>query len=551
MAIQKTSITDILQLINAMSAGNRQQIAEQNNLAKQFDFGIESTFDNQILLNNKKLFDNYYSSNEANMNEETRIKYEMLSQRFKNQEKLNNQYLIDKEQIKNIGTQVESALIDYSNVSDNINLSNEDKQKLRKEKMDIVMNLVSDYTQTSGNFKTKHSSRLGTKAFQSDSLYVDNLNELFTFGIVQAEDDYILDSAEARALNLGLQTGSYGPIKDYRINEANTNRALDSRQMEQTENLYETYGLAKEINNNISEYLTLKTVVGDIEGDYTEKEKEEARQILLQKFENQSFYEDDKGNQYLYEDLFETESDAYAFSQDMQKTEDDAFDKLKNIDEIYTKRTGNSYLKGININESIKDDINTIFGIEKPGDGDGDDDGGGGGDDDGGDFLNIDTATRGIVKNKETAVKYVNRINNISKELETLKSEYDKLSLEKENDYLPLEEIKKEIASLKESYGIKTAFLGQIKMPPREVVESITGLDYYNGGKEEMLKLLKPIRNLITEKRKLEKELNRKWKGIYGQKGDKMRFLEKDMEKLNKTRTSLQNRIASIKEKQD
>ena len=31
------------------------------------------------------------------------------------------------------------------------------------------------------------------------------MNELFVFGIAQAEDDFVLDKAEARALSLGIQ----------------------------------------------------------------------------------------------------------------------------------------------------------------------------------------------------------------------------------------------------------------------------------------------------------------------------------------------------------
>ena len=117
MAIQTTSINDLMQLINAMSAGSRQKTIEQNNLIKDFSFGIEGIFDDKKLADKKKIFDDYYSANELNMTKETRVQYELVAQKFKNQEEMNKNYIIDREEIKSIGTQVESALVDYSNIS--------------------------------------------------------------------------------------------------------------------------------------------------------------------------------------------------------------------------------------------------------------------------------------------------------------------------------------------------------------------------------------------------------------------------------------------------
>ena len=54
MAIQTTSINDLMQLINAMSAGSRQKTIEQNNLIKDFSFGIEGIFDDKKLADKNK-----------------------------------------------------------------------------------------------------------------------------------------------------------------------------------------------------------------------------------------------------------------------------------------------------------------------------------------------------------------------------------------------------------------------------------------------------------------------------------------------------------------
>ena len=56
MAIQTTSINDLMQLINAMSAVSRQKTIEQNNLIKDFSFGIEGIFDDKKLADKKKDF---------------------------------------------------------------------------------------------------------------------------------------------------------------------------------------------------------------------------------------------------------------------------------------------------------------------------------------------------------------------------------------------------------------------------------------------------------------------------------------------------------------
>ena len=58
------------------------------------------------------------------------------------------------------------------------------------------------------------------------------------------------------------------------------------------------------------------------------------------------------------------ESDASVLQKQFLDFEDSFFNELSNIDASYTKRMGKSYLKEINTDETIKDDINMILGIK-------------------------------------------------------------------------------------------------------------------------------------------------------------------------------------------
>jgi hypothetical protein len=175
----------------------------------------------------------------------------------------------------------------------------------------------------------------------------------------------VFDSNEARAFSLALQTQSFEPIKAYKVNEMNLNSVLNQKQIKQTDLLYKQYEISSDISKKASYYYELEEKAANQEGEYSGEEQENAKNNLL-RLENQSFYTDDDGTQYMYANLSDDESDESLLAAQQMIGREQIFEQLKNIDTIYSKRVGQSYLQGINQTPSIKDDINTIFGIAKP-----------------------------------------------------------------------------------------------------------------------------------------------------------------------------------------
>ena len=104
-------------------------------------------------------------------------------------------------------------------------------------------------------------------------------------------------------------------------------------------------------------------IAANAKNEYTFEQVEQAKTELLNKSQT-SFYTDDDDNQYFYEDLLTAGSDADVLQKQFLDFEDSFFNELSNIDASYTKRMGKSYLKEINTDETIKDDINMILGIK-------------------------------------------------------------------------------------------------------------------------------------------------------------------------------------------
>ena len=360
--INRGSISDIIQLLDTLSSGNRRKTAEQEDLRTEFSQGLSGIFDNNLLAQRKQQFDNYFEQNKMGMNEATLAKYELLNQQFKQQEQMNRDYEQGKMQIRDVGEKLEQKLLEYSDINAQ-DIDNDKRAALRKQKMDEISRLQEDYLKTSGDYKSKHFARLGTRANASDAQYIDNMNELFVFGIAQAEDDFVLDKAEARALSLGIQSGSFSPIEDYRTKEKITDNAITEQQMKRQNELYQSYATTKEVNNKVSDYLMQSEIAANAKNEYTFEQVEQAKTELLNKSQT-SFYTDDDDNQYFYEDLLTAGSDADVLQKQFLDFEDSFFNELSNIDASYTKRMGKSYLKEINTDETIKDDINMILGIK-------------------------------------------------------------------------------------------------------------------------------------------------------------------------------------------
>ena len=361
--INRSSFSDLLQLIQGSAEAGRRRQAEYADIYRDFDTDINSTYDNKQLAQKKQQFDNYFNSNRGSMNESMLAKYELLNTKFENQQKDNDAYAFGIEKNKKIAKDVENALLSYSAINENTELTADQKITKRKEAMDALGASIGDYLSDAGEFRTKHYNRLARSP--QDAFYIDNLNELFAYGIAQAEDDFVFDSNEARAFSLALQTQSFEPIKAYKVNEMNLNSALNQKQIQQTDLLYKQYEISSDISKKASYYYELEEKAANENGDYSQEEQENAKNNLLS-LENQSFYTDDDGNQYMYANLSDDESEESLFVAQQMLGKNQTFEQLKNIDTIYSKRVGQSYLQGINQTPSIKDDINTIFGIAKP-----------------------------------------------------------------------------------------------------------------------------------------------------------------------------------------
>ena len=365
--INRTSIDDLLRLVQGLGQmGAQQQQRKQrafDELHKEYESGISEIYDNSKLNLRKSQFDKYYQENKANMDENTLAKYELLDQKFKFQEQQNNDYIQGLERTKEIGRQVESALMDYSDINANTSLSESEKNDLRKEKMANVQSLVDGYTSFSGDFRRNHGERLNKAGFRQDAAYIANLNEMFTFGIVQAKDDYLLDNAEAEALALGVQTGSYEPIKDYRINESNRNRDLNNLQQKEMKELYDSYELNSDYIKKANNFMELAEKSANEEGLYSAEEQENAK-IEMGKLSEQTFYADDD-NEFTYEELLSTDSGAFNLYLGAVEGNDESYSKLENINNIYMRRNNASYLQEINTSDAIKDDIDFIINPDK------------------------------------------------------------------------------------------------------------------------------------------------------------------------------------------
>ena len=361
--INRSSFSDLLQLIQGSAEAGRRRQAEYADIYRDFDTDINSTYDNKQLAQKKQQFDNYFNSNRGSMNESMLAKYELLNTKFENQQKDNDAYAFGIEKNKKIAKDVENALLSYSAINEDTELTADQKITKRKEAMDSLGASIGDYLSDAGEFRAKHYNRLARSP--QDAFYIDNLNELFAYGIAQAEDDFVFDSNEARAFSLALQTQSFEPIKAYKVNEMNLNSALNQKQIQQTDLLYKQYEISSDISKKASYYYELEEIAANENGDYSQEEQENAKNNLLS-LENQSFYTDDDGNQYMYANLSDDESEESVLVAQQMLGKEQTFEQLKNIDTIYSKRVGSSYLQGINQTPSIKDDINTIFGIEKP-----------------------------------------------------------------------------------------------------------------------------------------------------------------------------------------
>ncbi len=94
MAIERTSITDILQLIDAFSPSNQDSQRFENSLMAEFQSGANALNNEDLQFNHNRM-KNYYDKNISKMSDEEIEYYESLDDRYKNQMKKNRQFEVD------------------------------------------------------------------------------------------------------------------------------------------------------------------------------------------------------------------------------------------------------------------------------------------------------------------------------------------------------------------------------------------------------------------------------------------------------------------------
>ena len=139
----------LAQLMQLAQFSQQQKDRKQRNFAlmqKELGEDIEGIYDNSQLDIRKNQFDTYYQANKDNMDEDTITRFELMEQKFNSQSDSNIHYVQGLERTKDIGREVEAALIDYSDINQNTELTEEKKNELRTEKMGKIQNMVEDYS---------------------------------------------------------------------------------------------------------------------------------------------------------------------------------------------------------------------------------------------------------------------------------------------------------------------------------------------------------------------------------------------------------------------
>ena len=341
-------LNQLMQLMNQMGQMQDRKKRSFLYMHEELGKGLNTIYDKAGLESRKSHFDRYYKENKDSMDEDTLAQFDLLDDKFNIQEKANKDYIKGLEYSKIVGRQVEDSLVAYSDIQEmskedlnnmhaklypdsKINKTIEQKRTdLREASMLDVQRLVDDYSTFSGEFRTSHGERLGKAGFREDAAYLSNLKEIFAFGIVQAKDDYVFDSAEAEAMQMGIELGSYQPIQDYRTKEASRDRQIQSNQLKDLDDNYKLTAYYQDIIDRANDFHSM-----------TEEEKSKVRDSAwaLDANENEITYG-------MFEDDV-TLIDQFDLGRDKAKQ------NVENIDKSYSKIEGVSWLQTGNVDKNI------------------------------------------------------------------------------------------------------------------------------------------------------------------------------------------------------
>lgn len=443
------NLNQLFQMMNQMSQMQDRKTRRHLSIEEDFSKGLNNVYDNGEISRRQQEFDSYFANNRDDMDSDTIDRFNLLSQKFKNQAIINQEYTDGMKYHKKIGRKVEESLTNYSIIQgmsvDDIekqyadlfsdadqNISSEEKrEQLRQAAMGDVQQLVNDYSDFRGKFQAKHSERLGKAGFRGDAAYIENLKEMFAFGIVQAKDDFVFDEEESKAMMLGIELGSYEPIRDYRAKEDNRNRNVSNSQFK---NMTEQYQIVDEYQKLIDK--------ADAYGRLLTNNPEEAAKMA-----NEVWYINSNDEE-VYYDSITGENERRATVKELESVRNDSKQNLLNIDKSYIRREGVSFLQDNNKSENLKSKgIFEVYEVDSTDD-DGDDGGSdSGGTDDGGAGDDVVKKDKYPIKNTPLYQKNKVAIDKIINNKETFEKQLKELEdkLIKDYNYDSMDSLRKDI----------------------------------------------------------------------------------------------------------
>ena len=138
------------------------------------------------------------------------LQYEYLIEKYDAQKKKNNDFVVGRAQAIKYGSDIENILTDYSDANLKTTFTidtgtetmeytpTEDeliayRDDYKRKQKDLMSSKLQDYAKFSSDFTTSHGERLSSGAFRRDAVMLENLNEIYNFGILQATDDGLFD----------------------------------------------------------------------------------------------------------------------------------------------------------------------------------------------------------------------------------------------------------------------------------------------------------------------------------------------------------------------
>ena len=346
---EKSGLGELAELITGMYVGGRREAREERRqsdkaLFNEYNKSLDYLYDNTQLLDEKARVESYLSDNRANMDDGMIEQYEYLIEKYDAQKKKNNDFVVGRAQAIKYGSDIENILTDYSDANLKTTFTidtgtetmeytpTEDeliayRDDYKRKQKDLMSSKLQDYAKFSSDFTTLHGERLSSGAFRRDAVMLENLNEIYNFGILQATDDGLFDEQEKQAYQQALAGKSLQPIEDYINKEAEFSRRIVARETGEIEDLYDSGKDVQNLLNKRSEYFEMSPEDKLGIGEQTIKVEDE-------KYQYKDFDDDESDLNTLFDTMFSN----------LEKTKQ----QIRQKDSVLSRRLGQSYLNEIN-----------------------------------------------------------------------------------------------------------------------------------------------------------------------------------------------------------